>query len=106
MLTNGEAEFVKKYLWTGNPEDEYHGGVIRYDLDWIVDNWMTEGFDLWEEIVNKDFFWNRMAFRYVLDMASTFVKKLGDEQTADVYNHAARAVQITLMNHWNGEYMA
>ena len=37
--------FVKENLWTSGAK---HGGAIKYDLDWIVNNWQSSGCDLWE----------------------------------------------------------
>ena len=98
-------DYVKKFLWTGNEEDELHGGVIRWDLEWIVNNWQAKGFDLWEEIESTDFFWNRMAFKFVLDQGQVFAKKMGDEELVETYKICAQTIHITLNNHWNGEFM-
>jgi len=62
-------------LWTSG---DYNGGAIRFDLEWVNTNWGSDGCDLWEEIRSKDFFWNRMAFRYALQMASDFAKRMGE----------------------------
>ena len=56
LFNNSMDSYVKQYLYTGNPS-VYHGGAIKYDLDWVVDNWNTQGCDLWEEITSTDFFW-------------------------------------------------
>ena len=40
---------MKEYLWTGD-SGKYNGGAVKYDLDWIADNWKTNGCDLWEEV--------------------------------------------------------
>lgn len=105
LIENGEMDYVKKFLWTGNEEDELHGGVIRWDLEWIVNNWQAKGFDLWEEIESTDFFWNRMAFKFVLDQGQVFAKKMGDEELVETYKICAQTIHITLNNHWNGEFM-
>lgn len=106
MLENGEENFVRKFLWTGDLDDGGHGGVIRWDLDWVLNNWMSEGFDLWEDIESNDFFWNRMAFWYVMDQAESFAKTLSDPQMSEKYKQCARSIHITLNNHWNGSFMS
>jgi hypothetical protein len=49
LMKNNNIGYVREYLWTGN-NNKYHGGSIKYDLDWVADNWNSHGCDLWEEI--------------------------------------------------------
>lgn len=46
LLNNGQASYVKQYLWTDS-SSSHHGGAIKYDLEWIISNWDSNGCDLW-----------------------------------------------------------
>ena len=34
-------------------------GLVSHDLEWVTENWQSEGCDLWEEVRSKDFYFNR-----------------------------------------------
>jgi glucoamylase len=95
---------VQKYLWTGN-QNSYNGGAIKYDLDWVAQNWQSNGCDLWEEVQSNDFFWNRYNFRYGLTVGAKVASKLGDTTTANYYLTAAKNIQSTILNHYNGQFI-
>lgn len=69
LLDNNQGDYVREHLWNHNGP---HGGIINYDLDWVLDNWDSNGCDLWEEIRSNDIFWNMMAFGNTLKYASEF----------------------------------
>ena len=96
--------YIKQYLWTGNP-DLYNGGAIKFDLDWIVTGWQSNGCDLWEEVQSTDFFWNRFTMKNALFMGSTFATTMGDSSSAATYLSTAQAINATLINHWNGNFV-
>lgn len=73
LLKNGKTDYVAKNLWTGNDNDN-HGGPIKYDLDYVVDNWSGPTCDLWEEIRVNDLFWNRITTRKALLAGAAFAK--------------------------------
>eukprot|EP00339_Tiarina_fusa_P018567 CAMPEP_0117057448 /NCGR_PEP_ID=MMETSP0472-20121206/39891_1 /TAXON_ID=693140 ORGANISM="Tiarina fusus, Strain LIS" /NCGR_SAMPLE_ID=MMETSP0472 /ASSEMBLY_ACC=CAM_ASM_000603 /LENGTH=403 /DNA_ID=CAMNT_0004774353 /DNA_START=253 /DNA_END=1461 /DNA_ORIENTATION=+ len=104
LLANGQSSYISQYLWTGNPSS-YNGGAIKYDLDWIVDNWQQQGCDLWEEIESTDFFWNRFTMKASLFVGYQFAAKMGDSSSAQSYLQTAQAINSTLLNHWNGEFI-
>jgi glucoamylase len=83
LLDAGQEAYVRKYLWTS--DGSYNGGAIRFDLDWVVNNWIQNGCDLWEEVRSDNFFWNRMAFRYSLSMAEKFATRMGDSTSSQKY---------------------
>jgi glucoamylase len=56
LLNISNEDYVEKYLWTGDQSD-YNGGAVKYDLDWVAQNWQSNGCDLWEEVQSTDFFW-------------------------------------------------
>jgi len=96
--------YIKQYLWTGNPST-YNGGAIKYDLDWIVSGWQQNGCDLWEEVQSTDFFWNRFTMKNALFMGSTFASQMGDSSSSATYLQTAQAINATIMNHWNGNFV-
>jgi len=70
LLDDKQDAYVYQNLWT--KDGSKNGGAIKYDLDWIVKHWQSEGCDLWEELRDANLFWNRMAFAYALGLASKF----------------------------------
>lgn len=49
LIKAGQQSYVNQYLWTNN-QQTYNGGAIKFDLDWVVNNWQQNGCDLWEEV--------------------------------------------------------
>jgi hypothetical protein len=41
--------YVREFLWTSDAR-RFNGGAIKYDLDWVANNYNALGCDLWEEI--------------------------------------------------------
>lgn len=79
--------------------------MIQTDLDWVAANWQQNGCDLWEEIRSTDFFWNRYNYRTALLMGAEFAKAQGDAARAGTYGAAAKAVEATLMGHYQDGYV-
>jgi glucoamylase len=72
LIDDNQTDWVREYLWTGNT-NKYHGGAIKYDLDWIVSGgYKQSSCDLWEEIRANDLFWNQMAYHFTLTKAVKF----------------------------------
>eukprot|EP01064_Diplonema_japonicum_P019245 TRINITY_DN2793_c0_g1_i2.p1 TRINITY_DN2793_c0_g1~~TRINITY_DN2793_c0_g1_i2.p1 ORF type:complete len:514 (+),score=174.76 TRINITY_DN2793_c0_g1_i2:80-1543(+) len=78
--------------------------LIKTDLGWVVNNWQSNGCDLWEEVQSTDFFWNRMAYVHALNEAAAFFTKIGETSDAAQYKATAAAVRSSLAGHWNGYY--
>jgi glucoamylase len=95
---------VQQYLWTGD-QSQHNGGAIKFDLDWVAENWAAAGCDLWEEVQSDDFFWNRYTMRYGLTMGATLAQAMGDDASASTYRSAASAINATLGAHYNGQYV-
>lgn len=104
LLQQGDNSYISQYLWTGS-QSIYNGGAIKFDLDWIVSNWQQNGCDLWEEVQSTDFFWNRFTMKASLYLGYQFAAKMGDSQTSQTYLQTANAINSTLMNHWNGNFI-
>lgn len=73
LTKEGQSSYVKQNLWTGNSSN--HGGLIKYHLDWIVNNYTSTTCDLWEEVRSNDFFWNRLTMRRALLMGAKFAEE-------------------------------
>lgn len=104
LRKNGDSDFVQENLWTGDSSVK-NGGAIKYDLDWIVDNWQSEGCDLWEEVRSDDFFWGRMTMKKALQLGSEFATAMGDQASAAKYASVAKDVIRSLPSHWTGTFV-
>jgi glucoamylase len=105
LIANGEMDYVKQYLWTGD-SNKYHGGAIKYDLDYVMSNYMTSTCDLWEEIRDSDMFWNRFTMRKAMILGAQFATQMGDAASANQYTTAFNSINSTLYSsHWNGAFV-
>jgi glucoamylase len=104
LMAAGKNDDVKQYLWTGD-ESKYNGGAIKYDLDWVADNWESDGCDLWEEIRSNDFFWNRFMFRAAMHIGAKFASTMGDSASSSKYSAAAQKLDDAVQSHWNGNFV-
>lgn len=75
LIARGESNYVSLYLWTGN--SNYNGGAIKYDLDYVVSGYSSNTCDLWEEIRDPDFFWNRITMKKAMLLGAQFAAKVG-----------------------------
>lgn len=105
LIKNGEAQYVKDYLWTGD-SNKYHGGAIKYDLDYVLTGYASSTCDLWEEIRDTDFFWNRATMKKAMLLGADFANQMGDSASASAYSNMAKTLNSNLYsNHWNGAYV-
>ncbi|KAK6341442.1 glycoside hydrolase 15 protein [Orbilia brochopaga] len=74
--------------------------AISRDLDYVVENWPLDSFDLWEE-VNSQHFYNRMLHRRALLDGAAFAKKLGYNSAATRYTSTAAAVYTATLDFWH-----
>lgn len=104
LINSGNMNYVKEYLWTGN-SNAYHGGAIKYDLDYVVNGYATNTCDLWEEVSNPDFFWNRITMKKAMIAGAKFATMMNDTSSAAVYNSVKDQISSSLYNnHWNGAF--
>lgn len=75
LIANGESSYVSENLWTGNSNVK-HGGAIKFDLDYVVEGYASNTCDLWEEIRDPDFFWNRITMKKAMLVGAAFAKKV------------------------------
>ena len=66
---------------------------LQFDLEWVQENWSTEGCDLWEEVRSNDFYFNRMAYLYSLNVAADFGDMIG-QSGGDVYRKLAETIKV------------
>jgi hypothetical protein len=64
-------------------------------LEWVLENWSTEGCDLWEEVRSNDFYFNRMAYLYSLNVAADFGDMIG-QSGGDAYRKLAETIKVSL----------
>ena len=58
-----------------------------------MENWKSEGFDLWEEVKSNDFYFNRMAFVYSLNVAADFGDMIGRTE-GEEYRTLAETIRV------------
>lgn len=95
LIENGQESYAKSTVVP----------LIKYDMEWIHVNWKQDGCDLWEEVHSNDFFWNRMAYYYSMDVGAKLFNKIGDSSYAAKCDATKAAVQSTLDSHWTGAFM-
>lgn len=105
LIAAGQKDYVTQYLWTGD-NNKYHGGAIKYDLDYVVSGYNSNTCDLWEEIRDPDFFWNRATMKKAMLVGAEFARAMGDSASADSYTSAMQKINGTLYsNHYNGAFV-
>lgn len=101
--SKGKA-YVQAALWTGSDSNN-NGGVIKYDLDWVADNWQTTSCDLWEEVESNNFFWNRFTMRRAMLLGAEFAKVMGDSVSENKYVGVATQMLYDVNAHYNGQFI-
>eukprot|EP01038_Epipyxis_sp_PR26KG_P005833 gene5833-8048_t len=105
LIAVGEIDYVKKYLWTGD-SNVYHGGAIKYDLDYVISGYDSSTCDLWEEIRDPDLFWNRATMKKAMIVGAQFATAMGDSASASKYTSAMSTINSTLYSsHFNGGFV-
>ena len=62
-------------------------GSIQTSLDYLITGgWSTETCDLWEEVRDSDFFWNRITMKRALALGGQFARRQGDAAAAEAYD--------------------
>jgi glucoamylase len=79
--------------------------IIKYDLEWVLTNWQSDGCDLWEEVRSNDFFWNRAGYVYTLKWCETIFNQFGDSSFASRCSSVRSSVTATLDAHWTGTFV-
>lgn len=109
LMAQGDQEYVKKYLWTGD-QAQYNGGAIKFHLDYVSDDngYSSNTCDLWEEIRSSNFFWNRVTMKKAMHMGARFAQDMGDSSSSTKYSSVESTIAATLRDdHYdtNGKYI-
>ena len=88
---------------TGNGDPNGLWDIITYDLAWVTENWRQDGCDLWEEVRSADFYFNRMAYVYSLNVAADFGDMIGKDGGA--YRGLAEQIKAETTGHWKDGFI-
>ena len=88
---NGQTEAARDDVWP----------LVKFDLEWVMENWGSEGCDLWEEVRSQNFYFNRMGYVYSLNTAADFADSIGDNSIlANEYRKKADEILEATKSHW------
>ena len=107
-LRSGTLLIFGNLLLDGGQEGYFNQEVlplIKYDLDWVLSNWNSDGCDLWEEVRSNDFYWNRASYVYTLDTCSKLATKIGDSSLSSRCESVKNEVSSSLSSHWTGTFV-
>jgi len=92
ILNNaGQADVAKNEVWP----------LVKFDMEWVVANWDSEGCDLWEEVRSRDFYFNRAGFVYSLNIAANFADMIGyNGVEPQQYRSKANEILETTKSHY------
>jgi len=89
---------------TGNGDPSSIWEIVSFDMAWVTENWESEGCDLWEEVRSDDFFFNRMAYIYSLNVAADFGDMIGESGGA-AYRAVAEEIKEATKSHWKDGFL-
>jgi len=97
VLNNaGQSSAAKSEVWP----------LVSFDMEWVLENWESEGCDLWEEVRSDNFYFNRAGFIYSLNVAADFADMIG-ESAATQYRSKANEILEATKPHYGkfGDYI-
>jgi len=94
---NVSKSFVTSVLYDGQQNSQT---VIKADLDYVVQYWNQNGFDLWEEVNDRHFFTTMVQYRSMVEGA-TFATLMGDSASASKYTNTAASMVSFIQSFWN-----
>jgi len=74
--------------------------AIQTDLDYVVDSWNSNSYDVWEESWGKHYFTAMVQRRALIDGAA-FAKSMGDKGKAALYQEHADRMTNHVRKFWN-----
>ena len=96
LVNNGHLQEAKSKVWP----------LVEFDLKWVLHNWKSNGFDLWEEVQSNNFYFNRMSFVYSLKQAAIFAENVNvDSAVINEYRKTADTIKQSAKAHWNGKFI-
>ena len=94
------ANYLNK-IGDNNFVNDYLINAIKFDLDYIVSGYNSNTCDLWEEITDTNFFWNRVTMKKALILGNEFFKG-----TIKEYQNTLNTINSTLFSsHYNNKYI-
>ena len=96
LINNDQIDETRCKVWP----------LIKFDLEWVMQNWKSSGFDLWEEVQSNDFYFNQMSYVYSLNLAADLAEKLHvDKNVVHGYREKAGVIRKSAKLHWNGKFI-
>jgi len=77
--------------------------LVAFDMAWVTGHWEETGCDLWEEVRSDDFFFNRMAYIYSLNVAADFADTIGQDGSS--YRTVAESIKTATQGHWSDGFL-
>jgi glucoamylase len=96
LIENNQTDYVLKYLWNEN------GGIIKTQLNYVVNNYNSFTYDLWEEVSNSTFFFNLCVSRTALLLATIFAKRFYEIDLLKQYIDIIENIDKLLPTYFNG----
>jgi glucoamylase len=96
LTTKGQVDYVNKYLWNKT------NGAINVQLDYECDNYNNFTYDLWEEISNTNFFWNKVITRCALVYAVAVAQSYNETALVLKYKKIINELEKQISKFWNG----
>jgi len=94
LITAGQQSYASEHVLP----------LVKKDLDWVTQNWESDGCDLWEEVRSNDFFWGRSSFVFALNNAADFCDSIGDS-CGQNYRSVAGNITNAIRKHWTGNFI-
>jgi len=88
---------------TGQGDPEEIWDIVSYDMEWVEGGWEQTGCDLWEEVRSDDFYFNRMAYVYSLNVAADFGEMIGKDGSA--YRALADEIKAATKPHFKDGFI-
>ncbi|KAL1701190.1 glycoside hydrolase family 15 protein [Schizophyllum commune] len=89
LLSGDNSSYVTDTLWP----------IIKADLDYVVQYWNQQTFDLWEEIQSSGSFFTSVVQHAALRQGVSFASAVGDDGSS--YSSAADSVLCAAQSFWN-----
>ncbi|CAN6674817.1 hypothetical protein TRVA0_067S00100 [Trichomonascus vanleenenianus] len=94
LAKGGDLDIIKEKVY--DSED----APVKRDLEFVLRNWTSPTFDLWEEEESTHFY-DRMVQRRALVRGAKFAKKMGDDDLSSKLSNAVEELTETLSQFWD-----
>jgi glucoamylase len=98
LIKNNQRDYVNKKLWNK------FGGIIKIQLDYVLQTYNSFTYDLWEEVSNTSFFWNLCIQRLALICGSVISIEFGEYDLSKKYLEHSKIIKNQLQSdkYYNG----